>query len=106
MSLWDLCDDVEHYVTQTSMTYGLVAVNGGKPRLGNRPTNSDAKKAYGSLIENHQQLYGKKSFPKPSIVHKTMTDVGHDVSIRTLNLWKNQIVNGTFSWHVQSKNRQ
>lgn len=106
MTLQELCDDVEHYVIQTRLTYGIVSVSSGKPRLGNRPTNSKAKAFYGGLIKSHQCQYGSTSFPKPAAVRKAMNDCGHAASVRTINLWKNQILNGTFDWYVQPKNRQ
>ncbi|MBD8052034.1 hypothetical protein [Limnohabitans radicicola] len=104
--LWDLCDDVEHYVIQTRITYGLVAVNSGKPRLGSRPTKLDAKAFYGRQVEQHQYQHGADSFPKPRTIRAAMIASGYRVSVRTMNLWKNQINNGTFDWYVQPKNRQ
>lgn len=106
LCLWDLCDDVEHYVIQTRITFGLVALNNRMPRLANRPTKIVAKAFYGSLVGKHQLVHGDDSFPKPSSIRRAMNESGYHVSERTLNLWKNQIRCGTFGSHIQPKNRQ
>ena len=55
--LHDLCDDVEYYVTQITIVYGIVSVVDKKPLISNRPTHIEAKKLFGQIERNHQSKF-------------------------------------------------
>ena len=56
--LHDLCDDVEFYVKQITIVYGIVSVVDKKPLISNRPTHIEAKKLFGQIVRNHQSKFG------------------------------------------------
>lgn len=104
--LHDLCDDIEHYVTQIKFVFGIVSVVDKKPLMSNRPTHIEAKKLFGQIVKKHQSKFGINSFPKPRVVHSTLSAKGHTIPKRTLNFWKTQITNQTFGHFIQPQKRQ
>ncbi len=104
--LYDLCDDVEHYVRQIKIVFGIVSVVGDKPVMSNRPTNLEAKKLFGQIVRNHQTKFGLNSFPKPRAIQSAMAEKGHTIPKRTLNFWKTQIAKKTFEYFIQPQKRQ
>lgn len=104
--LHDLCDDIEHYVSQITIVYGIVSVVDNKPLMSNRPTNIEAKNLFHQLVSTHQSKFGQDTFPKPSAIQSAMAEKGHTIPKRTLNFWKIQITNQTFEHFTQPQKRQ
>ena len=104
--LHDMCDDIEHYVTQIKIVYGIVSVVDKKPLMSNRPTHVEAKKLFGQIVTKHQSKFGLNTFPKPRVVHSTLSEKGYTIPKRTLNYWKTQITNKTFENFIQPQKRQ
>jgi hypothetical protein len=104
--LHDLCDDIEHYVSQIKIVFGIVSVLGNKPVMSNRPTNLGAKNLFRQLVTSHQSKFGLNSFPKPREIQSALTAKGHTIPKRTLNFWKTQIAKKTFENFIQPQKRQ
>ena len=104
--LHDLCDDVEFYVKQITIVYGIVSVVDKKPLMSNRPTHLEAKKLFGQIVRNHQSKFGLNTFPKPRVAQAALSAKGHAIPKRTLNFWKTQITNQTFEHFIQPQKRQ
>ena len=102
----DLCDDIEHYVFQIQIVFGIVSVVGQKPVMSNRPTKSDAKNLYCEIVNSHQAKYGQNDFPKPREVQSALSAGGYAVSKRTLNNWKSQVNKNLIDFFIQPKKRQ
>lgn len=104
--LHDLCDDIEHYVSQITIVFGIVSVVNNKPLMSNRPTNVEAKNLFHQLVSAHQSKFGHNTFPKPREIHAEMVAKGKKIPKRTLNFWKTQMINKTFENFIQPQKRQ
>lgn len=102
----DLCDDIEHFVCQIQIVFGIVSVVGQKPMMSNRPTKSDAKNLYYEIVNSHQAKCGPNDFPKPREVQAALSAGGYAVSKRTLNNWKYQVKKNLIGFFIQPKKRQ
>ena len=102
----DLCDDIEHFVVQIQIVFGIVSVVGQKPVVANRPTKSDAKNLYCEIVNGHQAKYGPNHFPKPREAQAALSAGGYAVSKRTLNNWKSQVNKNLIGFFIQPKKRQ
>ena len=102
----ELIGDVEHFIRSIQITHAIVKIDGGKPRMRNRPRKTDAMAAYYKIVLDLQSRQGQDNFPKPREIHKQMLALGHDIPERTMRDWKRQMKEGTFGHHVQNRKRQ
>ena len=104
--LYELIEDIEHFVWNIKLTSGIVNVSDHQPKIRNRPTNRAAQEAYASIVADHMARHGPEKFPKPRDVQQWLKLLGHRVADRTLRDWKGQIQRGVMSDFVQNRKRQ
>ena len=105
--LHEFCCDIAHYEQQIRHAYAIVPLTPGRrPKLANRPTKLQEKAEFAKIVNEYQATHGAGAFPKPRQIRIALSRVNQSVPDRTLRAWKQQMLSGTFSHHIQPKKRQ
>jgi hypothetical protein len=103
----ELCCDIEHYARQVKITHKIVRISSDRlSKPANRPTNWLAKAELAVIINQHQDIHGSESFPKPRQIKAALARVNLSIPDRTLRKWLEQMRLNTFSHHIQPRKRQ
>lgn len=103
----ELCGDINHFVRQIEITYAIVKTDqSGRPKPPNRPSNREGKQIYWQLVKEHRASNGEGTFPKTKFAHEKLAGLGIRVTPKAINIWREQIENGSFFLFVSNKKRK